>query len=166
MVPPPMQPGFYLAFIVWGRSPKWPKATSFLGWSGGIPPGNFLKWICAEMQCGAFESQFWEMLQWYFILFFQSLSRCDNGAIIHVPCHIVSLDREYLLNVHWPRRVWVIFRYSYLQTVMITIFFWGGGGELSIFLWGSFYPSSTLDRTLKTTHLASPTCLKTWDGVP
>ena len=26
-------PGFYLGFIVWGRSPEWPKATSFLGGS-------------------------------------------------------------------------------------------------------------------------------------
>ena len=25
----------YLAFIVWGRSPEWPKATSLLGGSGG-----------------------------------------------------------------------------------------------------------------------------------
>ena len=29
--------GFYLGFIVWGRSPEWPKATSFLGWSRGMP---------------------------------------------------------------------------------------------------------------------------------
>ena len=33
---------------------------------------------------------------------------------------------------------WWFFRYSYLYTVMITLFFWGG----------SFYPSNTLDRTL------------------
>ena len=38
-----MQPGFYLGFIVWGRSPEWPKATSFLAGSGGMtPPENFL----------------------------------------------------------------------------------------------------------------------------
>ena len=42
---------------------------------------------------------------------------------------------------------WWFFRYSYLYTVLMTIFFWGklgilGGG-------GSFYPSNTLDRTLK-----------------
>ena len=42
---------------------EWPKATSLLGGSGGMPPGKFLKWICAEMQSGAFETQFWEMLQ-------------------------------------------------------------------------------------------------------
>ena len=47
-----------------------------------------------------FETQFWEMLQWYFISFF----RCD-----HVPCYIVPLDREYFLHVHWSRRVGMIF---------------------------------------------------------
>ena len=43
-------PEFYLGFIVWGRSPEWPKARGFLGGS----PGNFLKWKCAEMRSGAF----------------------------------------------------------------------------------------------------------------
>ena len=81
----PIQPGFYLGFIVWGRSPEWPKATSFLGWSGGIPPGNVLKWICAE-------TQFWEILQWYFNLFFSIVITFK----IHVPCHIVSLDTSVL----------------------------------------------------------------------
>ena len=33
----------YLGFIVWERSPEWPKATSFLGWSGSIPPGSFFE---------------------------------------------------------------------------------------------------------------------------
>ena len=28
--------GFYLGFIIWGRGPEWPKATSFLGGSGGM----------------------------------------------------------------------------------------------------------------------------------
>jgi len=37
------------------------------------------------------------------------------------------------------------FRNSYLYTVMITIFFFGGGG--------SFYPSNTLDRTLMGTQI-------------
>ena len=46
--------GFYLGFIVWGRSAKWAKATSFLGGSGGMSPRNVLKWICAEMQSAAF----------------------------------------------------------------------------------------------------------------
>jgi len=35
--------GFFLEFIVWGRSPEWPKATSFLGGSGGMPSRKFLK---------------------------------------------------------------------------------------------------------------------------
>ena len=52
------------------------------------------------MQSGAFCDTLWEMLQWYIILFF-------SRDI--VPCHIVSLDREYLLHVDWPRRVWMIF---------------------------------------------------------
>ena len=42
--------GFYLGFIVWGRSPEWAKATSFLGGPRAYHPGNFLKWICADMQ--------------------------------------------------------------------------------------------------------------------
>ena len=42
--------GFYLGFIVWGRSPEWPKTTCFLGGVRGMPSGNFLKWICSEMQ--------------------------------------------------------------------------------------------------------------------
>ena len=29
--------GLYPGFIVWGRSPEWPKATSFLRWSRGMP---------------------------------------------------------------------------------------------------------------------------------
>ena len=58
--------------------------------SGDTPPGNFLQWICAEMQSGAFWDNF---------------EKC-------------------------------FFRYSYLYTVMITIYFFGGekrdilGGEL------------------------------------
>ena len=33
--------GFYLGFIVWGRSPEWPKATYFLGGSGACLPEIF-----------------------------------------------------------------------------------------------------------------------------
>ena len=33
-----MSAGFYLGFIVWGRSSEWPKATSFLGGSFPHPP--------------------------------------------------------------------------------------------------------------------------------
>ena len=63
-------PGFYLGFIVWGRSTKWPKATNFLAGSGGMPPGNFLNEYALWCNLVHFETQFWEMLQWYFILFF------------------------------------------------------------------------------------------------
>ena len=51
------------------------------------------------------------------------------------PCHIVFLDREYLLHVHRPHHVWILLRYSYSYNVMI-IFFLGGGGELGAFFWG------------------------------
>ena len=33
----------YLGFIIWGRSPEWPKATSFLGWSGNMLPRKFFE---------------------------------------------------------------------------------------------------------------------------
>ena len=105
--------GFYLRFIVWGRSPEWTKATSFLGRSRGLPTGNCLKRICAEMQSGAF---------WDTIL--------RNVTV----CALTS-----------SRTAW-FFRYSYLYTVMITIFF-SAGGKLSI-LGESFYHSNTLDRNL------------------
>ena len=96
--------GFYLGFIIWGRSPEWPKATSLLEGSAP-PPGDFLKWICTKMQSGAF---------WDTIL--------RNGTV----CALTS------------SRLDDFFRYSYLYTVLMTIF-----------LGGSFYPSNTLDRTLK-----------------
>ena len=35
--------GFYLGFIVWGRSPEWPMASSFLGGSGGMLPRKFFE---------------------------------------------------------------------------------------------------------------------------
>ena len=92
--------GCYLGFIVWGRSPEWPKAMSFLAGSGGMPPAPEIFWNEYALRCNLvrFETQFWEMLQWYFISFFSR----DL-----VPCHIVPL--AYLLHVHWPRRVWMIF---------------------------------------------------------
>ena len=58
--------GFYLGFIVWGRSPEWPKATSFLGGSGGMPPPPqeiFLNEYALRCNLVHFETQFWEMLQ-------------------------------------------------------------------------------------------------------
>ena len=50
------QTRFYLGFIVWGRSHKRLKVTSFLGGAGACPLLKFfeLKFICAEMQSGAF----------------------------------------------------------------------------------------------------------------
>ena len=54
----------YLGFIVWERSPEWPKATSFLGWSGGIPPRSFFEInMCRDAIWCIFERRFWEMLQ-------------------------------------------------------------------------------------------------------
>ena len=37
--------GFYLGFIVWGRSSEWPKGTIFLGGSGGKPPRKLFEMI-------------------------------------------------------------------------------------------------------------------------
>ena len=34
---------FYLGFIVLGRRPEWPKATSFLGGPGACSPGKFFE---------------------------------------------------------------------------------------------------------------------------
>ena len=34
---------FYLGFILCGRSPEWPKATKFLGGSGGMPLRKFFE---------------------------------------------------------------------------------------------------------------------------
>ena len=53
----------YLGFIVWERSPEWPKATNFLGWSGGIPPEVFWNQYVQRCNLVHFETQFWEMLQ-------------------------------------------------------------------------------------------------------
>ena len=93
---------------------------------GACPLGNFLNEYALWCNLVHFETKFWEMLRWYFIFFFS-----HN----HVPCHVLSLDREYLLHVHWPGHVWMIFPkiISYLYTVMITIYrYLGGGGELGI----------------------------------
>ena len=69
-------------------------------------PAPEIFWNKYALRCNLvhFETQFWGMLQWYFIF-----------SREHVPCHIVSLDKEYLLHVHGPRRVWMIFLY-----VMVT----------------------------------------------
>jgi len=117
----------------WGRSSEWQKATSFLEGSGGMPPRKFfemnIRW-----------DAIWSSLRHNFETMF---------VILYVPCHIVSLDREYLLHVHWMHVAsgWFL-RYSYFYTVMMTIYFRGKLGILG----ASFYPSNTLDRTLGVIH--------------
>ena len=68
-----------------------------------------------------FKTQLWEMLQWYFISFFSRH---------HGLCHIVPLDREYLLHVHSPRRVWMIFPIQLPIYCNDNNIFGGGGGKL------------------------------------
>ena len=64
-----------------------------------------------------------------------------------VRCNLVHFEKCYIVYTDLVASGW-FFQYSYLSTVIITIFFrgkvgiWGGGG------WGSFYPSNTLYRTL------------------
>ena len=55
--------GFYLGFIVWGRSPEWPKTTCFLGGSGHA----FRKFFEMNMLWDAIsvvhsKTQFWGIL--------------------------------------------------------------------------------------------------------
>ena len=57
-------PGLYLGFIVWRRSPEWPKAMSFPGGSGGhAPPEIFLNKYALRCNLVHFGTQFCEMLQ-------------------------------------------------------------------------------------------------------
>ena len=58
---------------------------------------------------------------------------------------VMSLDREYFMCSDLVASG-LFLLYSYLYTVMMTIF--GGGGRKLDILWGSFYSSNTLDRTL------------------
>ena len=47
--------GFYLGFIVWGRSTEWPKTTCFLGGSGACLPEIFWNEYALRCNlCGAF----------------------------------------------------------------------------------------------------------------
>ena len=107
-----MSTGFYLGFIVWGWSPEWPKAMSFLGGAGGLLPRKFL-----EMNMR------WDGI-WCILR--PNFEKCYSGILF---CFLVVIT----------------FWYSYLYTVMITIFF---GGTPGILGGGSFYPLNTLDRTL------------------
>ena len=61
---------------------------------------------------------------------------------------VMSLDREYFMCTDLVASG-LFLLYSYLYTVMMTIFGRGGGGGRKLgILWGSFYSSNTLDRTL------------------
>ena len=60
---------------------------------------------------------------------------------------VMSLDREYFMCSDLVASG-LFLLYSYLYTVMMTIFGGGGGGRKLDILWGSFYSSNTLDRTL------------------
>ena len=99
---------FYLGFIVWGRSPEFPRRV----W--GHAPRKFFE-----------RNMHWDAI-WCILR--NNFEKCSR----------VCTD---LIASGW------FFRYSYLYTVMITIYF---GGKLGIFFWvgGSRYPSNTLDKNL------------------
>ena len=65
--------------------------------SEGTPPEIFSNENVLRCNLVHFETQFCQMLQWYFILFFRRDHVLDNVTILHVPCHVVSLDREYFM---------------------------------------------------------------------
>ena len=69
-----------------------------------------------------------------------SLFEMNNYA---VRCSLVHFEKCYSVYTDLVASWW-FFQYSYLSTVIITIFF---RGKLGIF-GGSFYPSNTLDGTL------------------
>ena len=83
-----IQAGFYLGFIIWGRSPEWPKMTSF------PPPPPEILWNEYAMRCNLVHN-FWDTILRNVTVCALTSSRLDD-----------------------------FFRYSYLYTVMITIF-WG-----------------------------------------
>ena len=70
-----------------------------------------------------------------------SLFEMNNYA---VTCNLVHFEKCYIVYTDLVASGW-FFQYSYLSTVIITIFF---RGKLGIWGGGSFYPSNTLDRTL------------------
>ena len=87
------------------------------------PPEIFWKEYALRCNLVHFEKKIWQMLRWYFILFFSR---------DHVPCNKVSLDREYLLHGHWPRHVCMIFPMQLLIYWNDNNIFWGGSWAL----WG------------------------------
>ena len=167
--------GFYLGFILCWRSPEWLSATSFIGGSRVMPPLEvFYNDYVLRCNLVHFETQFWEMLQWYSILFFsrdqvltmlhlaptfvhtvaiqlinRMYSTITESAVrpadCNTPCSlsysVLRQKNTYFTCTDLVASGWFCC-YSYLYTVLITIFFGGVGGG------GNFYPSNTLDRTL------------------
>ena len=75
--------GFYLGFIVWGRSPEWPKATCFLGGSGVCLPEIFWNEYALRCNlCGAF----WDTILRNFTVWEMTSSGLDDfpGIITHI----------------------------------------------------------------------------------
>ena len=88
--------GFYLGFILCGRSPEWLSATSFIEGSTVMPPLEvFLNEYALRCNLLHFETQFWEMLQWYFILFF---SRDHVLTMLHFDKIFVHVVAIHLIN--------------------------------------------------------------------
>ena len=111
------------------------------GLSSGIRGhGNFLKLICAEMESGAF----WDTILRDVTVVFYFFFSCD-----HIPCHILSLDWEYLVHVRWARRVWIIFPIYSLIPVTRTLY----NSNLPLtrsnlrFPWDRFLYNFTLDNS-------------------
>ena len=116
-------PGFYLGFIIWRRSPEWPKATRFLGGPVTCCPGNFLKWICTEMQSGAF---------WDTIL--------RNVTV----CALTSSRLDDLFGYNYLYTVMIEIFFGGREESWAFFFLgWGGGG---------FYPSNTLPNNIWTSE--------------
>lgn len=95
-------PGFYLGFIIWGRSSKWREFPR----GGGMPPWQiFLKWICAELQFGAFRDTILRNITVVFCFIFSLVIKfCYNtpcsfsysvlGQGILTPCALTLLHLD------------------------------------------------------------------------
>ena len=122
--------GFYLGFIISGRSGRGPELPRGVG---GVPPGHFLKWICAEKQSGAF----WDNFEKGYSAVCTDL--VASGWFFQytiVTYTVYGKDN----NTFWGEA---------------GHFFWEGGGE-------SFYPSNTLDRTLARTAYCRQSTSWSW----
>ena len=131
--------GFYLGFVISGRSGRGPDLPRGVG---GVPPGHFLKWICAEKQSGAFCMILRHNFEkWYSAV---CTDLVESGWFFRytvVTYTVYGKDiKQYFLWGSWA-------------------FFLGGGG--------SFYPSNTLDRTLVSTaySIADHYYILFWDPV-